>query len=48
PEGYRMAAAALNVPPDQCLVIEDTDAGLMSGRAAGMAVLDVALLAARS
>ena len=47
PEGYRMAAAALNVRPDQCLVIEDTDAGLMSGRAAGMAVLDVALLAAQ-
>lgn len=48
PECYRMAATALNVRPGQCLVIEDTDAGLMSGRAAGMAVLDVALLAARA
>lgn len=48
PEGYRMAAEALNVRPDECLVIEDTDAGLTSGRAAGMAVLDVALLAARA
>ncbi|MCP4618190.1 MAG: HAD family phosphatase [Bradyrhizobium sp.] len=48
PEGYRKAAAALNVRPDECLVIEDTDAGLTSGRAAGMAVLDVALLAAQS
>jgi HAD superfamily hydrolase (TIGR01509 family) len=48
PEGYRTAAAALNVRPSECLVIEDTDVGLMSGKAAGMAVLDVTLLAARS
>ncbi|MBA7465742.1 Phosphorylated carbohydrates phosphatase [subsurface metagenome] len=48
PQGYRMAAAALNVRPDECLVIEDTNAGLMSGKAAGMSVLDVALLTART
>ena len=48
PEGYRTAAAVLNVPPSECLVLEDSDAGLMSGKAAGMATLDVTLLVAHS
>jgi beta-phosphoglucomutase len=45
PEPYLAAAAALNVAPRECLVLEDTEAGLASGRAAGMTVLDVAELA---
>ncbi len=39
PAGYRMAAARLRTAPDQCLVIEDTPAGILAGRAAGMQVL---------
>lgn len=39
PAGYLMAAARLGVAPDQCLVIEDTPAGILAGRAAGMQVL---------
>jgi mannitol-1-/sugar-/sorbitol-6-phosphatase len=35
PEGYRTAAAALGVPAGQCLVVEDAEAGLAAGRAAG-------------
>lgn len=41
PAGYQMAAARLGVAPDQCLVIEDTPAGILAGRAAGMQVLAV-------
>jgi len=46
PEPYLAAAAALKVAPRNCLVLEDTEAGLTSGRAAGMTVLDVAELVA--
>ena len=46
PEPYLAAAAALKIAPRNCLVLEDTEAGLTSGRAAGMTVLDVAELAA--
>jgi sugar-phosphatase len=35
PEGYRTAAAALGVPARECLVVEDAEAGLAAGRAAG-------------
>lgn len=35
PEGYRTAAAALGVPAGACLVVEDAEAGLAAGRAAG-------------
>jgi len=35
PEGYLRAAAVLGVPPEQCLVVEDTEVGLQAGRAAG-------------
>lgn len=41
PEGYLAAAAALGVPPEQCIVFEDTDAGLDAGRAAGCMVVAV-------
>ena len=39
PAGYRRAAQLLQVAPEQCLVVEDTPAGLLAGRAAGMQVL---------
>jgi sugar-phosphatase len=35
PEGYRTAATALGVPAHACLVVEDAEAGLAAGRAAG-------------
>lgn len=35
PEGYLAAAAALDVPATACLVVEDAEAGLAAGRAAG-------------
>jgi HAD superfamily hydrolase (TIGR01509 family) len=36
PEGFRLAAARLGVDPAACLVVEDSEPGLASGRAAGM------------
>lgn len=36
PEGYLLAAARLGVAAAACLVVEDADAGLAAGRAAGM------------
>jgi sugar-phosphatase len=36
PEPYLLAAKALGVDPDRCVVFEDAPAGLRSGRAAGM------------
>lgn len=41
PAGYLSAARRLNVAAEQCLVIEDTPAGILAGRAAGMQVLAV-------
>ena len=38
PDVYLAAAAALGVPPGQCLVIEDTVTGVTAGVAAGAAV----------
>lgn len=39
PDLYLKAAKALNVAPEDCLVIEDSVAGITAGRAAGMRVL---------
>ena len=36
PESYRLAAAKLGVSPPECLVVEDSPAGLIAGRAAGL------------
>jgi HAD superfamily hydrolase (TIGR01509 family) len=41
PTPYRQAMAALAVDPAQCVVIEDSTAGVTSGLAAGAAVLGV-------
>lgn len=38
PQGYLLAARALNVDPKGCLVIEDSPAGVASARAAGATV----------
>jgi sugar-phosphatase len=39
PEAFLTAAAALDVPPEECLVFEDAVAGIQAARAASMAVL---------
>ena len=36
PDLYLKAAAGLGVPPEQCIAVEDTGAGLASAKAAGM------------
>lgn len=41
PEGFLKAAAALNIAPQKCLVVEDSIAGIQAGIAAGMQVLGV-------
>jgi beta-phosphoglucomutase-like phosphatase (HAD superfamily) len=41
PEPYLTAAAALGVPPEQCVAIEDSNTGATSAQAAGCAVLVV-------
>jgi mannitol-1-/sugar-/sorbitol-6-phosphatase len=41
PEPYRKGAAALNLPPQSCIVIEDAASGTRSGKAAGSRVLAV-------
>ena len=42
PEICLLAAARLNVPPGECLVVEDSPAGVQAGLAAGMSVVAVA------
>jgi HAD superfamily hydrolase (TIGR01509 family) len=39
PDGYLAAIAALGAVPEQCLVIEDSVAGIAAGRAAGCLVI---------
>ena len=41
PEGFLKAAAWLGVDPQDCTVVEDTPAGVLAARAAGMRVLAV-------
>ena len=41
PEPFLTAARRLNVPPSQCLVFEDAEAGIASAKAAGMAWVKV-------
>ena len=38
PEGYLQAARRLAADPGRCLVVEDAEAGVMAGRAAGATV----------
>jgi len=39
PEPFLKAAAMVGVPPSECLVVEDTPAGILAGKAAGCRVL---------
>lgn len=41
PEIYLLVASELEVPPEECLVIEDSPAGVQAARAAGMGVIAV-------
>ena len=41
PEIYLKTAAKLNVPPETCVVFEDSEAGVQSGKAAGMTVFAI-------
>ena len=41
PEIYLTAAGRLDVPPERCLVLEDSPAGVASARAAGMRAIGV-------
>lgn len=41
PECFLLAADKLNVPPNECLVFEDTDLGIQAATAAGMASVRV-------
>ncbi|MBF6133561.1 HAD-IA family hydrolase [Nocardia otitidiscaviarum] len=41
PEGFLKAAAELGLPPGDCLVFEDSGAGIAAGKAAGMRVVGV-------
>ncbi|HXD85462.1 MAG TPA: HAD family phosphatase, partial [Urbifossiella sp.] len=41
PDVFLEAARQLNVPPQSCVVFEDTDIGLLAARRAGMASIDV-------
>lgn len=45
---FLMAAAKLGVPPEQCLVYEDTDPGIEAARRAGMRWVDVRTLRAEA
>ncbi len=42
PEIYRLAAEKLAVPPEECLVLEDSSNGVRAGVAAGMNVIAIA------
>ncbi len=41
PEGFLRAASLLGVEPGDCVVVEDSDAGIAAARAAGMSVVKV-------
>ncbi len=38
PDGYLLAAQELEASPERCLVVEDTEAGVIAGKEAGMLV----------
>ncbi|MFI5755580.1 HAD-IA family hydrolase [Streptomyces sp. NPDC051569] len=41
PEGFLLGAAELGLAPEECVVFEDSEAGIAAGRAAGMRVVGV-------
>jgi sugar-phosphatase len=48
PDGYLMAAAALNQAPSACIVFEDAPPGILAGRAAGATVVGLTTTYPRS
>ena len=42
PDAYLLAAHRLSAKPSQCVVVEDTPAGIQAGKAAGMKVIGIA------
>lgn len=42
PDGYLQAAERLGVPPERCVVVEDSAPGVRAGRAAGCRVVGIA------
>jgi len=42
PDGYLQAAARLGLPPERCVVVEDSASGVSAGRAAGCRVVGIA------
>jgi sugar-phosphatase len=42
PDGYLQAAERLGVPPERCVVVEDSASGVSAGRAAGCRVVGIA------
>lgn len=41
PEVFLKAAEMLGIPPEDCMIVEDADAGIIAGKAAGMKTLAV-------
>jgi HAD superfamily hydrolase (TIGR01509 family) len=41
PDGYQKALAAIGLAPHECLVVEDSEAGIQAGRSAGCLVVAV-------
>lgn len=41
PEGYLKAASRLGIPPERCIVVEDSPAGILAGQRAGMRIVGV-------
>lgn len=41
PEVFLLAAQRLGIPPENCLVVEDAEAGIQAALAGGMSVLGV-------
>lgn len=41
PDIYLKASALLGIPPERCLVLEDSPAGMLAGKRAGMAIIGI-------
>ena len=41
PEGFLLAASRLDIPPEECVVIEDAPEGIAGGKAGGMHCIGV-------
>jgi len=48
PEAYLVGAARMGIPPERCVVVEDSPSGIEAGKRAGMRVIAVATTHAKS